>query len=235
MCAHVLALLLVAAAGPALAAEELPKMVLALGDTSYITRDAVAAAGAVLRTERGEFDLKEYSLVVLGNVPLGAIPSEIRDGLPDFLSKGGSLLVTGGPGGFGSGGYEAIDPLLPFGLRGGVDWRANPFRPVLLLQPGHPIFSGVAFQTIGAFNDMNPRSGAAELAQYQGGATVSGAKFSSPLVAELGVGSGIVLGVAFDLGAEVRGGWGGGPQFVRNLVQYLVDRSPLTPRPRQKS
>lgn len=229
------ALMLVAAVDPALAAEELPKMVLALGDASYLTRDAVAAAGAVLRTERGDFALDEYSLIVLGNVPLGAVPSEIRDGLPDFLSKGGSILVTGGPGGFGSGGYEALAPLLPFGLRGGADWRANPFKPVLLLQPGHPIFSGVAFPTIGAFNDMNPRPGAAELAQYQGGATAAGARFASPLVAELGVGSGVVLGVAFDLGAEVRGGWEGGPQFARNLMRYLVDRSPLTPRPRQKS
>jgi hypothetical protein len=210
-------------------------MVLALGDASYLSRDAALAAGAVLRTERGEFDLEEYSLVVLGNMPFGAIPTEIRDGLPDFLSKGGSLLVTGGPAGFGSGGYEAIAPLLPFALRGGADWRANPFKPVLLLQPGHPIFSGVSFPTVGTFNDLNPRPEAAELAQYQGGRTVSGARFSSPLVAELGVGSGVVLGVAFDLGAEVRAGWGGGPQFARNLVQYLVDRSPLRPRPRQKS
>lgn len=242
MRALALALLVVAAAGPALAAEDLPKMVLALGDTSYLTQDAVAAAGAVLRTERGEFALDEYSLVVLSNVPLGAVPSDIRDGLPDFLSKGGSLLMTGGSGGFGSGGYQAIAPLLPFGLRGGTDWRANPFKPILLLQPGHPIFSGVGFPTIGAFNDMNPRPGAEELAQYPGGGLApsgvaggGGAKFVSPLVAELGVGSGVVLGVAFDLGAEIRGGWGGGPQFVRNLVWYLVDRSLLTPRPPQKS
>lgn len=242
MRALAVALLLVAAAGPAAAQEQLPKMVLAVGDTSYLTKDAVAAAGAVLRTERGEFNLDEYSLVVLANVPLGAIPSEIRDGLPDFLSKGGSLLVTGGPGGFGSGGYEAIAPLLPFGFRGGADWRANPFKPILLLEPGHPIFSGVTFPTIGAFNDMNPRPGAPELAQYPGGGLAptgvgggGGAKFISPLVAELGFGSGVVLGVAFDLGAEVRGGWGSGPQFVRNLMRYLVDRSPLTPRPRQKS
>jgi hypothetical protein len=53
-------------------------------------------------------------------------------------------------------------------------------------------------------------------------------------VAEAGVGSGAVVGVAFDLGAEVRGGWGAGPQFVRNIVKYLVDRSPLVPKPRKK-
>jgi len=228
-------LMILVVAGPAAAAEPLPKLVLALGDTSYLGEEAVAQAGAALRMELGEFGLDEYSLLILANVPLAAIPAGVREGLPDFLSKGGSLLLTGGPGAFGSGGYEAIASILPFGLRGGGDWRANPFKPVLLLESGHPIFAGVSFPTIGAFNDLNPRPGASELAQYQGGATATGgAKFSSPLVAEAGVGSGAVVGVAFDLGAEVRGGWGAGPQFVRNIVKYLVDRSPLVPKPRKK-
>jgi len=228
-------LMILVVAGPAAAAEPPPKLVLALGDTSYLSEDAVAQAGAALRTELGEFGLDEYSLLVLANVPLAAIPAGVREGLPDFLSKGGSLLLTGGPGAFGSGGYEAIASILPFGLRGGGDWRANPFKPVLLLESGHPIFAGVSFPTIGAFNDLNPRPGASELAQYQGGATATGgAKFSSPLVAEAGVGSGAVVGVAFDLGAEIRGGWGAGPQFVRNIVKYLVDRSPLVPKLRKK-
>lgn len=227
-------LMILVVAGPAAAAEALPKLVLGLGDTSYLGEEAVAQAGAALRMELGEFGLDEYSLLILANVPLAAIPAGVREGLPDFLSKGGSLLLTGGPGAFGSGGYEAIASILPFGLRGGGDWRANPFKPVLLLESGHPIFAGVSFPTIGAFNDLNPRPGASELAQYQGGATATGAKFSSPLVAEAGVGSGAVVGVAFDLGAEVRGGWGAGPQFVRNIVKYLVDRSPLVPKPRKK-
>ena len=227
-------LMILVVAVPAPAAEPLSKLVLGLGDTSYLREDAVAEAGAALRTELGEFGLDEYSLLVLANVPLAAVPSAVREGLPEFLSKGGSLLLTGGSGAFGSGGYEAIAPILPFGLRGGADWRANPFKPVLLLQPGHAIFAGVSFPTIGAFNDLNPRPGASELAQYQGGGTVSGAKFSSPLVAEAGFGPGSVVGVAFDLGAEIRGGWGTGPQFVRNLVKYLVDRSPLVPKPRKK-
>jgi hypothetical protein len=234
-------------AGPAAGAEPLPKLVLALGDTSYLGEEAVAQAGAALRLELGEFGLDEYSLLILANVPLAAIPAGVREGLPDFLSKGGSLLLTGGPGAFGSGGYEAIASILPFGLRGGGDWRANPFKPVLLLESGHPIFAGVSFPTIGAFNDLNPRPGASELAQYQGGGVArpgigagaagageGGAKFASPLIAEAGVGSGAVVGVAFDLGAEVRGGWGAGPQFVRNIVKYLVDRSPLVPKPRKK-
>jgi len=227
-------LMILVVAGPAAAAEPLPKLVLALGDTSYLDEEAVAQAGAALRTELGEFGLDEYSLLILANVPLAAVPAGVREGLPDFLSKGGSLLLTGGPGAFGSGGYEAIAPILPFGLRRGADWRVNPFKPVLLLESGHPIFAGVSFPTIGAFNDLNPRPGASELAQYQGGATATGAKFSSPLVAEAGVGSGTVVGLAFDLGAEVRGGWGAGPQFVRNIVKYLVDRSPLVPKPRKK-
>ncbi|MCI0371027.1 MAG: hypothetical protein L0214_06505 [candidate division NC10 bacterium] len=227
-------MMILVVAGPAAAAEHLPKLALALGDTSYLSEDVVAESGAALRTELGEFGLDEYSLLVLANVPLAAVPSGVREGLPDFLSKGGSLLLTGGPGAFGSGGYEAIAPFLPFGLRGGADWRANPFKPVLLLQPGHPIFAGVSLPTIGTFNDLNPRPGASELAQYQGGGTVSGSKFSSPLIAEAGFGPGSVVGVAFDLGAEIRGGWGAGSQFVRNLVKYLVDRSPLVPKPRKK-
>ena len=234
-------LMILIVAGPAAAAEHLPKLVLALGDTSYLREDVVAEAGAALRTELGEFGLDEYSLLVLANVPLAAVPSAVREGLPEFLSKGGSLLLTGGPGAFGSGGYEAIAPILPFGLRGGADWRVNPFKPVLLLQTGHPIFAGVSFPTIGAFNDLNPRPGASELAQYQGGGVAApgvgvggGAKFASPLIAEAAVGSGAVVGVAFDLGAEIRGSWGAGSQFVRNLVKYLVDRSPLVPKPRKK-
>ena len=234
-------LMILVVAGPAAAAEPPPKLVLALGDTSYLSEDAVGQAGAALRTELGEFGLDEYSLLVLANVPLAAVPGEIREGLPDFLGKGGSLLVTGGPGGFGSGGYQAIAPILHFGLRGGGDWRANPFKPVLLLEPGHAIFAGVTFPTIGAFNDLNPHPGASELARYQGGGLAApdvggggGAKFASPLIAEAGVGSGAVVGVAFDLGAEIRGGWAAGSQFAQNLVKYLVDRSPLVPKPRKK-
>jgi len=229
-----LALLILLAAGPAAAAQHLPRLVLALGDTSYLSEDAVAEAGAALRTDLGEYALEEYSLVVLANVPLAAVPGEVLEGLPDFLGKGGSLLLTGGPGAFGSGGYEAVAPFLPFRLRGGADWRASPFKPVLLLEASHPIFAGVTFQTVGTFNDVNPRPGASELAQYQGGGTVTGAKFSSPLIAEAGFGSGSVLAIAFDLGAEIRGGWGSGPQFARNLVRYLVERSPLQPKPRKK-
>lgn len=228
------ALLVLLAPGPAAAAQHLPRLVLALGDTSYLSEEAVAEAGAALRTGLGEYALEEYSLVVLANVPLAAVPGEVLEGLPDFLGKGGSLLLTGGPGAFGSGGYEAIAPFLPFRLRGGADWRASPFKPVLLLQASHPIFAGVTFQTIGAFNDLNPHPGASELAQYQGGGTVAGAKFSSPLIAEVRFGSGSVLAIAFDLGAEIRGGWGSGPQFARNLVRYLVERSPLQPKPRKK-
>jgi len=229
-----IALTVLVLAGPAAAAQHLPKLALALGDTSTLSEEAFAEAGAAVRTELGEFDLDEYSLLVLANVPLAGVPAEVREGLAEFLSRGGSLLVTGGSGAFGSGGYEAIVPVLPFALRGGPDWRANPFKPVLLLEPGHPIFAGVAFPTVGAFNDLNPRPGASELAQYQGGATVAGAKFPSPLVAEARFGSGTVVGVAFDLGAEIRSGWEAGPLFVRNLVKYLVNRSPLVPRPRQK-
>ena len=215
------------------------KLILALGDDSYIPSNAVQ--GAEVKKELGEYELVEFAVVILSNVSYGGLPSAVQRGLSEYLSRGGSLLITGGPNAYGSGGYRAMADILPFEIRAEQDWRAAPFKPVIPLQPGHPILEGVAFQTVGTFNDLNPRGGAVEIARYAGGGVgrggagpVGGAVYQSPMIAERRVGQGTVVGVAFDLGQEARSGWADGSRFVRNLLTYLVALSPLEPKPREK-
>ncbi len=211
------------------------KLILALGDNTYIPAEAVkASTGAEVRQELGEHELVEFAVVILSNIPYAALPGAVQGGLNEFLGRGGSLLITGGPNAYGSGGYQAIASFIPFEIRAEQDWRAVPFKPVLPLQAGHPILEGVTFQSVGALNDLNPKPGGVEIAQYSGGRTTRGARFPSPLIAEQQVGSGTVLGIAFDLGQEVRSGWSDGSRFVQNLLAYLVARSPLEPKPEEE-
>jgi len=226
------------------AAAEAAKLILALGDDSYIPSDAVQ--GAEVKKELGEYELEEFAVVILSNVSYGGLPSTVQRGLSEYLSRGGSLLITGGPNAYGSGGYRALGDILPFEIRAEQDWTARPFKPVIPLQPGHPILEGVTFRTVGNFNDLNPSRSAVEIAQYAGGglgrgigggpggAVLGGGTFQSPMIAERRVGRGTVVGVAFDLGQESRGGWADGTRFVRNLLNYLVALSPLEPKPREK-
>jgi len=214
------------------------KLILALGDDSYIPADAVnASTGAAVKTELGNRELVEFAVVILSNIAYDVVPRAVRERLPEFLQHGGSLLITGGPNAFGSGGYQSIASLIPFEIRGRTDWVAAPFKAVIPLQPNHPILSGVTFRTVGTFNDLNPkRSGAVEIAHYAGGATfdesgkIVSSRFPSPLIAEQRVGQGTVLGVAFDIGREIRSGWSDGTHFVQNALTYLTARSPLKPR-----
>lgn len=208
------------------------KLILALGDDSYIAGKAIE--GAEVKKELGEYELVEFAVVILSNVSYGGLPGVVQGGLSEYLGRGGSLLITGGPNAYGSGGYQAVADLLPFEIRASQDWRAVPFKPVIPRQPGHPILEGVTFPSVGTFNDLNPRAGAVEIAQYAGGRTAAGARYESPLIAERRVGKGTVVGIAFDLAQEVRGGWADGGRFVRNVVAYLVALSPLEPKPREE-
>lgn len=220
------------------------KLILALGDTSYLSAESVKAwTEADVETTLGEYELGEFALVILSNISYGAIPEPVQQGLTDFLGQGGSLLITGGPSAYGSGGYQSIADLVPFEIRAAQDWIARPFKPVIPQQPGHPILQGVTFQTVGSFNDLNPKPGALEIATYAGGRVVgggpasglgAGAVYQSPLIAEQTAGAGTVVGIAFDLGQEVRGGWADGDRFVQNLLTYLVARSPLEPKPKEE-
>lgn len=215
------------------------KLILALGDASYISpASAKAWTGAEVERVLGEYELEEFAVVILSNVPYSGLPGPVREGLSNFLGRGGSLLITGGPNSYGSGGYQAIADVIPFEIRAEQDWRARPFKPVIPIQPGSPILEGVTFQTVGNFNDLNPKAGAVEIARYAGGRVVGGlgggAVFQSPLIAEQVVGAGTVVGIAFDLGQEVRGGWADGGRFLQNLLGYLVARSPLEPKPKEE-
>ncbi len=215
------------------------KLVLALGDATYISAESVKAwTEADLEVMLGEYELQEFALVILSNIAYDAIPEPVRQGLADFLGSGGSLLVTGGPSAYGSGGYQAMADLIPFEIRAPQDWIARPFKPVIPLQPENPIIQGVTFQTIGSFNDLNPKPGVSEIARYSGGQVVGGflkgAIYPSPLIAEQTVGAGTVVGIAFDLGQETRGGWSDGDRFLQNLLTYLVARSPLEAKPKEE-
>lgn len=213
-------------------------LVLVLGDDSYIPAEAgQALAGTEIKRELGERDLLEFAVVILSNTPYGILPQAVRDGLPEFLGRGGSLLITGGPNSYGTGGYQPVGPLLPMEIRAEQDWIAAPFKVVIPLEPEHPVLEGVTFRTVGAFNDLNVKAGAVEIARYAGGGgrrrppfgEKVGAKFPSPLIAEQRVGNGTVLAIALDLGREIRNGWADGPRLVLNAVAYLVAQSPLKP------
>ncbi|MFQ5881724.1 MAG: hypothetical protein ACE5I9_04540 [Candidatus Methylomirabilales bacterium] len=213
-------------------AAEPSKLILALGDDSYIApEEAKAWTGAEVKKALEEHGLLEFAVVILSNIPYGELPAAVREGLPEFVSQGGSVLITGGPNAYGSGGYKAVALLIPFEIRAEPDWKSGPFKPIIPLQPGHPVLQGVSFPPIGTFNDVNPAPGATEIGQYAGGKLPSGQFiFQVPLIAERQVGQGTVLGVAFDLGREMRAGWDG-TRFVQNVLSYLAERSTLTPKP----
>lgn len=202
-------------------AQEHAKRILVLGDASYLPAEEVA--GAEITHELGDDrDLTGFAVVILSNIPYSQLPGAAQEHLAGFVNQGGSLLITGGPNAYGSGGYQAIATLIPFEIRTADDWRVVPFREVIPMEPGHSILQGVTFGTVGSFNDLNPKRGATEIAQYAG----AGTGYPSPLIAEQGRGQGTVVGVALDLGQEVGGGWADGNLFVRNLLTYMVTRAP---------
>jgi hypothetical protein len=201
-----------------------PRVILALGNTSFIDAQAILkATGAEVTQDPGKAPLKDVAVLVLADVPFGSLPQPVQGGLVEYVSSGGAVLITGGAQSFGSGGYQAVAPIIPFEIRSDNDWRAFPFRSPVPLQPGHPILAGILgqrFITIGTLNDMNPRPGATEILQSPGGGS-----YMSPLIAELGVGAGRVVGVAFDPNRLT--GWDLRDLFVRNTLDYLLASSRL--------
>jgi hypothetical protein len=208
---------------PATAGAGSPR-VLALGSLGFLDpRAASAAIGAEVLQELGEEKLPDLAVVLLANTPFHALPGSLQQGLTEYVQGGGALWLTGGAQGFGGGGYRAVAALLPFELRNASDWRAIPFRPPVALQPGHPILAGVQFGTIGAVNDMNPRPGAVEILRAAGGGSAGTGSYPYPLIAELAVGAGRVLGVAFD--PNELGGMPDRARFVDNALRYLLATS----------
>ena len=208
------------------------RTILVLGSAGFIN-DATAqqATGAAISRDAG-MPLKDVAALVLANTPFASLPPSIQDELVNFVGGGGTLLITGGAQSFGSGGYKAVAPIIPFEIRSDSDWRFITFRHPVPLQPGHPILAGVTFITIGTVNDMNPRPGALEILQSAGGGGVGlrsgtgrtgGGSYLYPLIAEVGVGSGLVVGIAFDLNDFA--GMRDRDLFVQNTLTYLLAAS----------
>jgi hypothetical protein len=212
-------------------AGQAPRMVLALGSPGWLNAgDIQAATGALVKQDLEQYTLKDFRVVVLGNIAFGSLPGPVQQGLAEYVSAGGTLLITGGSQSFGSGGYQAVPSVIPFDIRAENDWHTIPFRPPIVLQPSHPIMAGVTFITVGAVNDMNPRGGALEIMQAAGGGSAAGrvtgrggGSFQYPLIAELGPGSGRVIGVAMDLNDF--SSMPDLPLFVRNTLVYLSTAS----------
>jgi hypothetical protein len=202
-----------------------PRVILALGNASFMDAQAILkATGAEVTQDPGKVPLKDVAVLVLANVPFGSLPQPVQGDLVEYVNSGGAVLITGGAQSFGSGGYRAVAPIIPFEIRSDNDWRAFPFRSPVPLQLGHPILAGIlgqGFITIGTLNDMNPRPGAIEILQSPGG----GGSYMSPLIAELGVGAGRVLGFAFDVNRL--GEWSDRDAFVQNTLNYLLASSRL--------
>ena len=207
-----------------LAWAQAPKVILSLGNDSYLPREEVErATGAIVQGELKDLKLTDVSVVILSNIPYSGLPPEVQSGLVEFLEKGGSLLITGGSQSFGSGGYIGTDraPLLPITPLPG-DWRIHPFGAPVPLQPDHPALSGVTLPVVANFNDTNPSPGATVIAQYP-------RRGLPPLMAEKGTRQGTVFAVALDLAELSTGGWPDKDKFVLNLITHLLGRSRLGP------
>ncbi len=224
------ACLLVLGVWSSLFAAQGPPMILALGSTGFLDPSAVqAATGAGVTSEPGDHPLQDFALLVLANIAYPSLPGPVQDGLVEYVRNGGAVLMTGGPQAFGSGGYQAVAEIVPFKIRSGSDWRPIPFRFPVPIQPGHPILAGVEFISVGAVNDMVPRPGAVEILEAAGGGsagptgTGGGGSYPYPLIEELRVGAGDVLGIAFDPNEFTRMRDFG--RFLQNTVLYLLSVS----------
>jgi uncharacterized membrane protein len=224
----IIGLLLALGCLPGVAPAQSARMILALGSTGFLDpRSIQAATGAEVMRDLGKFQLKDFSLVVLANIAFPALPDPVQQGLVQYVTDGGALLITGGSQSFGSGGYQAVASIIPFEIRASSDWRTTAFRPPVTLQPGHPILAGVEFITVGAVNDMNPRPDATEIVRAAGGGSAGGVSYPYPLIAEIGVGAGRVIGIAFDLNEFA--GMRDRDLFVRNTIGYLLNASRTGP------
>ncbi len=217
--------------------------ILSLGDDSYVTWSEVESrTGAVARRELGDSPLAAFSVVILSNVSYDSLPEAVRDGLADYLARGGSLLVSGGKRSYGSGGYAgtALGDLLPL-KPSREDWLPHPFGPTLILQPDHPILREAVIPTMAFFNELDPGSGAVEIAQYRkgskaafagggnpgGGEIQGGGRRPMPLIAERSIGSGTILAIAMDM--TLTGDWNDRNRFAQNCIEYLLQRSRIEP------
>jgi hypothetical protein len=206
------------------------RVILTLGNPSFINAGALKHATGAEVSQDASVPLSQVAVLVLANARLASLPQMIQERLVEYVNSGGALLITGGSQTFGSGGYQAVASIVPFQIRSDNDWRFISFRSPVALQPGHPILAGVTFLTVGTVNDMNPRPDATEILQSPGGGRAAtaaggggGGSFLYPLIAELAVGAGRVIGIAFDLNDLA--GMRDRDLFVQNTLGYLLAAS----------
>ena len=126
-------------------AAQSPRMILALGSAGFLDPKSIeAATGAVVKLDMEKSQLKDFSVVVLANVPFTALPGPVQQGLAQYVNGGGAVLITGGSQSFGSGGYQAVSSIIPFEVRSGSDWRGTPFRRPCSSSPATQSWRGSA-------------------------------------------------------------------------------------------
>lgn len=87
----------------------------------------------------GPSNLRDYAVIVLGDVPASALGSGFYGRLARYLEEGGGLLAIGGRSGLGRLRSTAVGPILPVDVSGGA-WEGRPI-PVRLEAAGliHPV------------------------------------------------------------------------------------------------
>jgi uncharacterized membrane protein len=92
--------------------------------------------------------LMRYGCVVLGNVPLNTLTVGQRAWLRGYVRDGGSLLLLGGPYGFGNGGWQDSDlllDLLPITMGSYRDLSFVGEKAPVALEPVGPLAKGVSW------------------------------------------------------------------------------------------
>lgn len=210
------------------AAHSGPLLVLSLGEDYYLPKGSIEVnSGAQFLQELGNKQLEEVQLVILSNIDYHSLPAYIRDGLVDYVRKGGSLLITGGDRSYGSGGYSktSLASILPFTILSPRDWWTSRIGQIEPLATGHPVFSDLNFlkmPLVNTFNDLGRAEGSNLIAQFQ-------ILDRQPLIAERKIGNGLVFGIAFNM-REISSLWPEADRFCLNLIQYLLQRSAISPR-----
>ena len=93
-------------------------------------------------------DLAGFNVIIIGSLDSSFLTAEAQASLREFVVAGGGLLMIGGPGSFGPGGYgnSAIATALPVEI-GPRSTGAKPGKFVPMLTAAgevHPIFSGIS-------------------------------------------------------------------------------------------
>jgi uncharacterized membrane protein len=205
-----------------------PSTILSLGEDRYLPKARIeGSTGTQFIKELEGKKLEEVQMIILSNADYRALPAPIREGLVEYVKKGGVLLVTGGDRSYGSGGYGKADlaGILPFTILHPRDWAPTRRGQIEPVAANHPVFSGVDFRKmpyVGTFNNLGPGEGSTLIAQLS-------ILYRQPLIAERSAGNGLVFGITFDMN-EISSQWAEEDLFCLNLIRYLLKKSVIQPR-----